>query len=77
MMSSQGPTSRPPEDSPSSQASSEDRPKTGIDWADPSVLVGNSPPRSRWPLVLTCGLWVACLGFLVAMMVVRLNATVP
>lgn len=45
--------------------------KSGVDWADPEVPVGNAPPLPRWPLVLSALGWIAWLVFLVLMAVER------
>jgi len=47
--------------------------KTRVDDAD--VPAGDMPPRPRWPLVLGVGVWVLWVGFLLAMMVVRMRTT--
>jgi hypothetical protein len=49
--------------------------KPWIDWGDPSVPAGNAPPLPRWPLALALVLWLAWMGFLLAMMVDRWNAS--
>ncbi len=41
--------------------------KPRIDWADPTVPVGNAPPLPWWPLVVSGALWLAWVVFLVAM----------
>ncbi len=45
--------------------------KPGVDWADPDVPAGNSPPLPRWPLALSALAWIAWLAFLVLMAVER------
>ena len=39
-----------------------------INWEDPSVPVGNSPPLPRWPLVMATLAWLAWVVFLVVML---------
>ena len=46
-----------------------DKPK--IDWEDPSVPAGDSPPMPRWPLAAFVVAWVGWLGFLVMMALSR------
>lgn len=58
-------------DTPRGNDTEEDTRKKGIDWADPSVPIGNSPPLPRWPLVVGCLAWVAWVAFLGAMVVDR------
>ena len=41
-----------------------DEPKPLIDWTDPNVPMGNSPPLPRWPLMLQSALWLASIAFL-------------
>ena len=41
--------------------------RSGRDWDDPAVVVGNAPPRSRWPLVVWTLAWIAWVAFLAAM----------
>ena len=50
-------------------------PKPRIDWADPSIPVGNAPPRPKWPLVLLAVLWLAGIVFLALMAVSRGGGT--
>ena len=49
--------------------------KGGIDWADPTVPVGNAPPMSPWKVVLFAIAWVGWLGFLGAMLLSAGGAT--
>ena len=49
----------------------ENRKKSRVNWDDPSVPVGNAPPMSRWPLVVTTIVWLAWIVFLIAMLVSR------
>jgi hypothetical protein len=42
---------------------------------DAEVPAGDSPPRSVWPLVVGVAVWLAWIGFLLAMMVVRTKTT--
>lgn len=46
-------------------------PKRAIDWEDPTVEVGNSPPMPGWQLVAACIAWIAGIAFLIAMMISR------
>ena len=48
-------------------------PETGAD--NSSVLAGDSPPRPVWPLVAGVAVWVVWIGFLLAMMVMRMQTT--
>ncbi len=52
----------------SKAGSSEETGRAGIDWEDPKIPVGNSPPLPRWPLVVTGLGWLAWVVFLVVMM---------
>jgi hypothetical protein len=45
--------------------------KSGVDWADPTVPVGNAPPMPRWPLILAGLAWGLWIVFLVLMTVGR------
>jgi len=45
--------------------------KSRVNWADPSVPVGNSPPMPRWPVVVTAMAWLAWIVVLIAMLVSR------
>ena len=47
--------------------------KSGPDWSDPTILVGDSPPLPRWPLVASGVAWAAWLVFLIGMAVSRLQ----
>lgn len=49
--------------------------RAGIDWNDPNIPCGNSPPLPRWPMVLAAVAWTAWIGFLVAMTVAALRST--
>ncbi len=51
--------------------SSTDETTGGIDWADPSVPVGDAPPLPKWPLVLTGSAWLVWIVFLLLMAVSR------
>ncbi len=51
-----------------------DRKKSRVDWGDPTVPVGNSPPMPRWPVVATALAWVAWIVFLIAMLASRYDA---
>ena len=52
----------------------ENQKKSRVNWDDPSVPVGNAPPMSRWPLVVTAIAWLAWVVFLIAMLVSRYDA---
>jgi len=56
---------RPDDGAPSGQ------PKPRIDWADPSVPVGNAPPLPQWPWFLSIGAWLGWLVFLLIMLLTR------
>lgn len=45
----------------------------GIDWNDPLVAVGDAPPVSHWPLVVSSMCWLAWVAFLVATMFLGLD----
>lgn len=47
--------------------------KSRVDWDDPTVPVGNSPPLPRWPVVVTAIAWIAWIAFLIAMLASRYN----
>ncbi len=51
-----------------------DRPK--IDWEDPSIPPGDSPPMPRWPLAAFVVAWVGWLGFLLMMALSRTHGPV-
>lgn len=51
----------------SASDSSTDETTRGIDWADPSVPMGDAPPMPKWPLVLTASAWLVWIVFLVVM----------
>lgn len=36
-----------------------------VDWSDPNIPAGDSPPLPVWPLALSAALWSLWLGFLV------------
>jgi hypothetical protein len=40
-----------------------DRPK-GVDWSDPDVPAGDSPPLPPWPLHVSATLWGGWIIFL-------------
>ena len=42
-----------------------------VDWSDPEVPAGNSPPLPAWPLVIAGVLWGACVVFLAVMVLGR------
>ena len=50
-----------------------DVPETGADNSD--ILAGDSPPRPVWPLVAGVAVWVVWIGFLLVMMVIRMQIT--
>ncbi len=41
--------------------------KPAVDWADPSVPVGDSPPLPKWPAVVLGVAWFGWLVFLAFM----------
>ena len=43
--------------------------KPVVDWADPSIPVGDSPPLPKWPAVVLGVAWVGWLVFLALMAV--------
>lgn len=45
----------------------------GIDWNDPQVPVGDAPPVSHWPLVVSAVCWFAWVAFLVATLFLGLD----
>ena len=53
---------------------SENQKKTRVNWDDPSVPVGNSPPMPRWPLVVSAMAWIAWVVFLIVMLASRYDA---
>ena len=63
---------RAADSSDSKDAAEESTPK-GIDWADPSVPVGNAPAMPRWPMVIAPMAWGGWLLFLAAMAWSRVN----
>lgn len=50
---------------------SENKKKSRVNWDDPSVPVGNSPPMPRWPLVVSTIAWLAWVVFLIVMLASR------
>ncbi len=36
----------------------------GVDWSDPSIPAGDSPPHPTWPLVVSGVLWGGWVVFL-------------
>ena len=46
-------------------------PNRGVDWADPTVPVGNAPPLPRWPLAAFALAWLGWVAFLAVMAVAR------
>jgi hypothetical protein len=46
-----------------------------VDWADPSIPAGDSPPMPRWPLVVGGAIWCAWVAFLTVMVIIRLRTT--
>ena len=53
---------------------SKNQKKTRVNWDDPSVPVGNSPPMPRWPLVVSAMAWIAWVVFLIVMLASRYDA---
>jgi len=47
--------------------------KSGPNWEDPSVAVGNAPPMSVWPPVVAIIAWLSGIAFLLKMMMERLG----
>lgn len=47
--------------------------KTGA--ANEDLPAGDMPPQPAWPLVVGVAVWVLWLGFLAAMMVIRMQTT--
>ena len=47
----------------------------GVDWNDPSVPAGDSPPLPRWPLIVSVVAFVLWIVFLLAMTVIRTRTT--
>ena len=45
--------------------------RSGVDWADPSVPVGDAPPLPYWPLALAGIAWSSWGVFLVVMLLSR------
>ena len=43
--------------------------------ANADLPAGDSPPRPTWPLVIGVGVWICWVGFLAAMMVIRMRTT--
>lgn len=41
--------------------------QNGINWQDPQVPVGNSPPLPRWPIAIFSIAWMGWVVFLFAM----------
>ena len=42
---------------------------------DADLPAGDSPPRPLWPLVVGVSVWILWIGFLLAMMVIRLRTS--
>lgn len=42
--------------------------KPRIDWEDPAVPIGDSPPLARWPLAVSTLGWMAWVVFLATML---------
>jgi hypothetical protein len=47
------------------------RRRRSVNWADPSVPVGNGPSLPRWPVVVAAGAWLGWVAFLVVMAIYR------
>ena len=45
--------------------------KPRIDWADPTIPVGNAPPLPRWPLGVAGLAWLGWVLFLLMMVLSR------
>ncbi|UCE61224.1 MAG: hypothetical protein JSU63_05640 [Phycisphaerales bacterium] len=43
--------------------------KPAVDWADPTIPVGDSPPLPRWPAIVLGVAWFGWLVFLAFMAV--------
>lgn len=44
-----------------------------VNWEDPSIPVGDSPPLRRWPVVAWSVAWGAWVVFLIWMMLSRIQ----
>ena len=42
--------------------------KRGINWADPSIPVGDAPPMPYWPVAVFVAVWVGWIVFLMIML---------
>lgn len=51
----------------------DDSKRTGVNWNDPAVAMGNAPPMPGWPLVVSILAWLGGILFLLVMMVERLR----
>ena len=47
--------------------------KPTVNWDDPAVPIGNAPSLPRWPLLVMGITYLACIGFLVTMLLSRLQ----
>ncbi len=48
------------------QSDAADKPR--INWEDPTVPIGDSPPLARWPLAVSTLGWMAWVVFLATML---------
>ncbi len=39
-------------------------PANKVNWDDPNVLAGDSPPLPVWPLILSATVWLGCVATL-------------
>ena len=53
-----------------------EKPKKGVDWADPRVPVGNAPKLPLWPLILLGAAWIVWIVFLCVMAAARVASPV-
>jgi hypothetical protein len=51
------------------------RTSAGVDWSDPNVPAGDSPPLPRWPMYVSAAAWGLWIVFLVVMVVLRFRTT--
>jgi hypothetical protein len=60
---------KPPEE-PDRRAAKTQAP-AGVNWSDPNVPAGDSPPLPRWPLYVGIAAWGLWIVFLAVMVVLR------